>query len=181
MTTRLPVSADEALQESLRGAFERDYSSLVALGIALTSHRDIAEDLVQEAFVRAAGKLAQLSPTDSRQYLRRVVINLWKNRLRRLAIERKHAPSRSASVPPLDLGERDLVWRCIQRLPFRQRCCVVLRFYEDLSEKQVAAVLGCSAGTVKSHTSRALVRLRKELKDGAGTEDPRRPFRSSDA
>ena len=58
------------------------------------------------------------------------------------------------------VDDRDAVWRALGRLPARQRAVVVLRFFEDLTEVQVAGVLGCSVGTVKSQTNRALAKLR---------------------
>ena len=58
------------------------------------------------------------------------------------------------------VDDRDVVWRALGRLPAGQRAVVVLRFFEDLTEAQVAGVLGCSVGTVKSQTSRALAKLR---------------------
>ncbi|MER7284090.1 sigma-70 family RNA polymerase sigma factor, partial [Dactylosporangium sp. NPDC000244] len=61
------------------------------------------------------------------------------------------------------MDDRDLLRRALAALPPRQRAAVVLRFYEDLSEHQAAAVLGCSLGTVKSLTSRGLQRLRRDL------------------
>ena len=58
------------------------------------------------------------------------------------------------------MDERDALWRALGRLPAGQRAVIVLRFYEDMTEAQVANILGCSAGTVKSQASRALARLR---------------------
>ena len=63
------------------------------------------------------------------------------------------------------IENRETLWGAIRRLPVRQRACVVLRYYEGLTEKETAEVLGCSVGTVKSQTSRALSHLRKELSD----------------
>jgi RNA polymerase sigma factor (sigma-70 family) len=63
-------------------------------------------------------------------------------------------------MPGTNVEEHDAVWAAIARLPPRQRACLVLRFYEDLSERDVADVMGCSVGTVKSQTSKGLARLR---------------------
>src|SRR5205807_5458807 len=113
-----------------------------------------------------ARKIDRLEPTAVGPYVRRTATNLWKNRLRRLALERRHRPDAaeaSVSLPPIE--ERDAVMAALRRLPIRQQACLVLRYYEDRSEKDTAAALGCSVGTVKSTTSRALARLRKDLSD----------------
>ena len=63
----------------------------------------------------------------------------------------------------VEFEERDALWQAVLRLPRQQRACLVLRYYEDLTEPATAQALGCSVGSVKSHTNRALARLRKEL------------------
>ena len=70
-------------------------------------------------------------------------------------------PERPGAASQMDtVDDRDAVWRALGRLPAGQRAVVVLRFFEDLTEAQAASILGCSIGTVKSQTSRALARLR---------------------
>jgi RNA polymerase sigma factor (sigma-70 family) len=124
----------------------------------------MGEDLVQEAFARATNKLPDLEIDAVRPYLRATVLNLWKNRLRRLSLENRfrNAPLRAEE---LAFEERDALWSAIRRQPARRRACLVLRYFEDLTEKETAELLGCSVGTVKSQTSRALARLRQELND----------------
>jgi RNA polymerase sigma-70 factor (sigma-E family) len=165
LRTRL-ASKDQVPAEPLRGAFEDHYGGLVRLCSLLTGRRDIAEDLAQEAFVRLAGKIDRLEIDAVGPYLRRIAVNLWKNRLRRMAIELRHrSAAREPAVAGIDVEERDEMWAAVKRLPARQRTCLVLRYYEELSERETAATLGCSIGTVKSQTSKALARLRKELGD----------------
>ena len=149
----------------MRLAFEQHYVQLLRLCILLSGRRDIAEDLVQEAFVRAATRVPGLEIEEVGPYLRRVAVNVWKNRLRRLALENRPRALRRDNQAPeqSSYDERDALWQAVKRLPKRQRACVVLRFWEDLTESEVAVLLGCSVGTVKSHTSRALARLRKEV------------------
>ena len=149
--------------EPLRAAFEEHYSRLVGLCFLLTGRRDMAEDVAQEAFVRLATRIHGLEPEAVGPYVRRIAVNLWKNRLRRMALEVRH---RREAPPPggrTAFEDRDELWTLVKGLPPRQRACVVLRYYEDLSEGDAAAALGCSIGTVKSQTSKALARLRKEF------------------
>jgi RNA polymerase sigma-70 factor (sigma-E family) len=156
---------DPAEHDRLRVAFESHYEALVRLCTGLCLRQDLAEDIVQEAFVRIAPRLHRVADEAIGAYLRTSVVNLWKNRLRRLAVERRHASARreeSLNPGPI-VDQRDLIWGLLRELPDRQRACVVLRFYEDLSEREVARTLGCSIGTVKSQTNRALRTLEREL------------------
>jgi RNA polymerase sigma-70 factor (sigma-E family) len=128
-----------------------------------------AEDLVQQALLRSASRW----PTARERpeaYTRKVLINLARDRWR----SRRHnaeqvsddlaelpaAPGADDIAPAL---ERQLLLRACQLLPVQQRAVLVLRFWEDRSVAETAAVLGCSEGTVKSHTHRALHRLRLVL------------------
>jgi RNA polymerase sigma-70 factor (sigma-E family) len=147
----------------LRAAFEEHYTPLLRLCLALTGKRETAEDIVQDAFVRVAPKLSRLHGPEVGPYLRRVVLNVWRSRLRRLRLERRQGDVRLREPVSSGLEDRDEIWQALRRLPDRQRACVVLRYYEDLPERRVAEILRCSVGTVKSQTSRALARLREEL------------------
>jgi RNA polymerase sigma-70 factor (sigma-E family) len=157
------------VQEALRAAYEEHYVPLLRLCILLSGDRQVAEDIVQDAFVRVAPRVGEIGAEHLAPYLRRVVVNLWKNRLRSLTRERR-ARARSAIDPvtePLGREDRTALREAVLRLPKRQRACLVLRYYEDLREREVASLLGCSIGTVKSQTSRALARLRKEFEHEA--------------
>ena len=126
----------------------------------------MAEDMVQEAFSQVAPRIEALAPEDVAPYLRRVVINVWKNQRRRLSLERRpHAHFAEPAPPSLEID--DAIWQRVLRLPSRQRACIVLRYYEDLPEREVARLLRVTIGTVKSQTSRALAKLRKEFGDEA--------------
>jgi RNA polymerase sigma-70 factor (sigma-E family) len=154
--------------ERLRSAFDEHHVALVRLATALSGRRDMAEEIVQDAFVRALPKLPGLENESVHPYLRSVVVNLWKNRLRRMVLERRldrryEREGRLAQDPAASIVERDSLWRAVLALPARQRACIVLRFYEDLPDREVAEVLECAVGTVKSHTSRALARLKTEV------------------
>lgn len=151
----------------LREAFEEHYLSLLKFCVLLTGRREIAEDLAQEAFMRVAGRLADLPPVGVGPYLRRTAVNLSRKRLRPLRAEARALVRRGLPQSTHDPTERqveqDRIWAAVRRLPTRQRACLVLRYYEDLPERDVAEILGCTLGTVKSQTSHALDKLRKEL------------------
>jgi RNA polymerase sigma factor (sigma-70 family) len=138
--------------------YGRQRQSMVRLARLLTGSFEIAEELVQEAFMKL-----QLSPTVAQNpdsYLRTVVTNLSWGYLRRLRLERALRPDDRIVVPAPDIDE---TWAIVCRLPFRQRAVLALRYYEDLPEAEIADILGCRIGTVKSAHHRALATLRRQL------------------
>lgn len=138
------------------------------LAFLLTGDHSLAQDLVQDAFVRVAGRLAHLrDPGAFPAYLRRTVVNLARMHFRRRRVERAYA-SRQARLRQPGATERDVVEaeavrQALLRLPVRQRAAVVLRYFEDLSDVQAAEVLGCPPGTVRSLLWRAMDTLRHEV------------------
>jgi RNA polymerase sigma-70 factor (sigma-E family) len=151
---------------TLRQAYETHYLGLVRFCVLVSGDAHVAEDLAQEAFVRVAERIDRVDAAKMGAYLRRTAVNVWRNRLRRMAVERRARGRRLDQAPePSPAEDRDVLWAAVRRLPPGQRACLALRFYEDLSERETAEVLGCSIGTVKSQTSRALAKLRKELSD----------------
>lgn len=103
--------------------------------------------------------------TNPEAYVRKVIvttyISWWRRRRWRSEAATEPLPEKPGDEDATrDVDQRDAVWRALARLPARQRAVIVLRYYEDLTEAQVAEVLGCSIGTVKSQASRALTKLR---------------------
>jgi len=122
-----------------------------------------------DSFVKTFSGWGRLRDTDRAPvYLRRAVINTARSKIRRQVIERR-ATDRFNRMNPPPVAEPHLgitqsrIWELVRALPVRQRACVVLRYSEDLSEAQIAEILECSVGTVKSQLSRARVRLRRAL------------------
>jgi RNA polymerase sigma-70 factor (sigma-E family) len=139
--------------------FYRDaYGGMVRLAALLTGSVDSAQDLVQDAFVRSHRRWADIAAPGP--YVRRAVVNACLSHRRRGRREQ-----RAVAALRLDdavLGADEL-FDALASLPFRQRAAVVLRFYEDQSEAEIAAILGCRPGTVGSHIHRGLEGLRKVL------------------
>jgi RNA polymerase sigma factor (sigma-70 family) len=133
----------------------------------LTGDQVLAQDLVQDAFVKLAGRLAHIRNMDAfPAYLRTTVVNLArmqfrKRRRERTSLERQAAVGRPEAVEP-DLLESEAFRLRLLHLTDRQRAAIVLRFHEDLSDTQTAAILGCAPGTVRSLVSRAMETLRRE-------------------
>jgi len=150
--------------------FAAHYRRLLALAVLVSDgSRENAEDLVQEAFARLHGRTLA-DPEKAVAYLRSTILNLSRSRLRRLRTARKHERSDDAVLPSaeehalLRVDQREVV-DALKTLPVRQRQALVLRYWEDMSEAQVAAAMGLSNGTVKSHTSRGMAALRRALEE----------------
>jgi RNA polymerase sigma-70 factor (sigma-E family) len=143
--------------------------ALVRTAYLLTGSQHSAEDLVQATLTKlylSWDRISDRQHVDA--YARRALVNehrsTWRRASRRLEVLSDEPPETGArtEVEPDD-GTREAVWRFVQGLPPRQRAVIVLRYYEDLSEAEIADLLGISAGTVKSQASRALASLRDRV------------------
>jgi len=150
----------------------RDSARLQAFASLLGSTWHDAEDLVQQALLRAARRW----PTARERpeaYTRKILINLARDRWRSRPYQAEHAADDLAGLPNAPwtddiapaLERRELLLRACRLLPVQQRAVLLLRFWEDRSVAETAAVLGCAEGTVKSCTNRALRRLRLALEE----------------
>jgi RNA polymerase sigma factor (sigma-70 family) len=136
--------------------------------LVLTRDPHEAEDIVQEVMVRMTERLAELPTAERGPYLRTAVVNEWRSRLRRLRVRASKTGVLATSDPGgVDRDTSVDLWALVKRLPPRQRATLVLRYYEDLTEAETAATLGCSIGTVKSQLHHAIARLREDYRDDA--------------
>jgi RNA polymerase sigma-70 factor (sigma-E family) len=145
--------------------FSAEYSGLLRFAYFLTGDAGAAEDLVHDAFVKLYRADRHIEASGFRAYARRTIVNLHRSRFRRSGAEHR---ALDASAPrDIQPGPepRDHVWRAILALPKGQRACVALRYYEDLSEQEIAHTLGVSTGTVKKQMNRAMTSLRAALDD----------------
>jgi RNA polymerase sigma-70 factor (sigma-E family) len=164
-----PVVSTENREAQFREFVSARSAALLRLAYLVSGDMNLAEDLLQTTLTRTYLAWRRLDGIDSLDaYTRRVLLNTatswWRRRWRgerpTLVI-----PERPVSDRADQMAERDAMWRLLGRLPARQRAVLVLRYYEDLSEADIALHLGLSVGTVKSHASRALATLRSHLGD----------------
>lgn len=142
-----------------------------------------AADLVQTTLTKlyvAWPRISDRGQVDA--YARRVLVNAhrswWRRAFRRHEAPTGELPERATAAGTHDTtydGTRDAVWSAVRDLPERQRAVLVLRYYEDLTERETAEVLGISVGTVKSQASRALDRLRRDVPSLADHLSPQHP------
>jgi RNA polymerase sigma-70 factor (sigma-E family) len=137
--------------------YRRAFASAVRLAVAMVDVPAIAEDLVQDAFADVWLRWDRLDNPEA--YLRTCVVNRCRRELRRRMLRRRvvSAPSAAPDDPHADLLD------VVRALPPRRRAVVVLRFYEDMSEAQIAATLGMRPGTVKATLHQALAQLREVI------------------
>jgi RNA polymerase sigma-70 factor (sigma-E family) len=162
----------------LEGVFAEHYGGFCRLATLLLGDGAGAEEVVQEAFLRTFSSWWRLrQPERAQWYVRAAVVNLCRSRLRRRGPE--EAGNRASWPDRADWSDNAVedalvVLDAVRTLPTRQREAVVLRYYEDLTERDVATVLGCSVGTVKSQLARARSSLARSLapdRDAGPTEE----------
>ena len=158
----LPHALD---REALATLFASEGRSLVRLARLFVDHRDAAEDLVQEAFLRLHRTTRTLDdPARAAAYLRSVVLNLARDHNRRglmslrhqSAIQQERAVRDDVDTVALRHSDDDALFEAVGALPLRQRHCIVLRYYEQLSVDEVSKALGLSPNSVKTHLRRAM-------------------------
>jgi RNA polymerase sigma-70 factor (sigma-E family) len=142
---------------------------LLRYAVMLTGDPHQAQDLVQETMVRVQLNWRRVARADSpERYVRRMLTNQyvdWRRGswMRRVLL--RGEPDETVAAPAdhaQSAVDRDQVWSWLSRLPRRQRATLVLRYYEDLPDAEIADILGCAVGTVRSSISRALATLRTE-------------------
>jgi RNA polymerase sigma-70 factor (sigma-E family) len=162
-----------AEDEEFRDFMASRWPGLVRLGYGLTGDRGLAEDLAQSALAKAYAAWPRVRRADDPDaYVRRILINTNSNRFRKRRVAEHSAeylPETGVADAAEAVGQRSLLIAALMELPPRQRAVVVLRYWEDLSEAQVASIMGCSVGTIKSQASRALARLRTSAQLVEGT------------
>lgn len=155
------LGAGRSGSESFEAFYRRAYGDALRFAWLLTGSRVAAEEVAHDAFTRIFPRFDRLALPDA--YLRRSVVNGAHNWQRN---ERRHRERHSALPEPVEQEEdgaaRDLLAAALG-LPYRQRVVIVARYWGGWSEAEIANALGCRPGTVKSLSSRALDRLRKEF------------------
>jgi RNA polymerase sigma-70 factor (sigma-E family) len=153
--------------------YSNHFRSLVRLAGLLVRDEPTAEEVVQECFIAIGDTWDKLrDETKALSYLRQAVVNRSRSVLRHRSVVDRIAPSPAPDMPSAEQGaitrlERSAVISALRTLPDRQRQALVLRYYADLSEAQIAETMGISKGAVKSHTSRAMSSLRSVLEKTA--------------
>ncbi|MGH9157175.1 MAG: SigE family RNA polymerase sigma factor [Acidimicrobiales bacterium] len=137
--------------------YRERYRSMVRLAYLLTGDRTAAEELVQDAFVAVHRSWPRV--TSPAAYLRTSVVNACRSWGRRRTLETVRRPQ--PAEPAVLVA--DELWDALRRLPERQRAAIVLRFYQDLPDADIAAALGCRPGTVRTAVHRGLAALRTEV------------------
>lgn len=174
-----PADRGSARDEQVVGLFAEHYGGLCRLAALLLGDAAAAEEIVSEAFLRTfAGWWRLRRPEQAQWYLRRTVVNLCRSRQRRGKVEDRSnrttwAGERDAHEPE-PTPEQRAVLDAVAGLPRRQREAVVLRYYQDLTEAEVAGVLGCSLGTAKSQLSKARHTLGRVLAPEPAEDDDAR-------
>ena len=141
--------------------------AVLRFAVVLTNDRGLAEDVVQEVLIRAHRRWTQIEKMERPEaYVRRMVVNeflSWRRKWARYVPQADVEPDASQADLADDQAERSALLGEVAKLPRRQRAVLVLRYYEGMSDAQIAQVLGCAETTVRGYAFRALAALRIEL------------------
>lgn len=168
---RDPVAADRDAAGAVTALYAAHYRSLVGLAVLLVHDVGTAEEVVQESFIAMHSRWRLLRDSEKGlSYLRRSVVNRSRSVLRHRQVVDRNAPKPPPDMPSAEEGAVELLERsemvaALRTLPLRQREVLVLRYYGDLSEAQIAQAMGISPGAVKSHAARATSSLRSLLEN----------------
>lgn len=162
--------------------FARDrLPSLLRYAVMLCRDRELAEDVVQDVLIRAHGRWDAISAVARPDlYVKRMVTNdylSWRRRrrLRTVSLQPDAVDAATRGLPPppeQTSSDREALWAELARLPRQQQVVLVLRFYEGLTDLEIATVLECRPGTVRGYASRALASLRIDLADWHLADEP---------
>lgn len=175
---RTAPQTDADRDHEVASLFRRYYTPMCRLAYVILGDGSLAEEVVMEALVKTYSGWRRIRDLDrSEAYLRQAVVNGCRSKIRRKVLEARVAPilrhraeQRHTQRTDVDPDIKREVWRAVRALPERQRACVALYYYEDLPEGEIADVLGCSVGTVKSQLFKARAKLQVLLEPG---EEPR--------
>ncbi|GAA3737259.1 RNA polymerase sigma-70 factor (sigma-E family) [Spinactinospora alkalitolerans] len=159
-------STRQTRYEEFSDYVERRGPALLRMAQSLTGNHADAEDLLQAALVKTFFAWERIASPNARDgYVRRAMVNTQISEWRRRRLDvypTDEIPEQRVDDPTWRTDLADAVGRAVDRLPRRQRMTVLLRYYEDMSEAEIAAALGVSVGTVKSTVSRAVAKLRHD-------------------
>lgn len=168
----MPDSPETDFQAALPALYDEHYRSLVRLASFNVDDRETAEEVVQDAFVKLVAGNYRVEAGKELGYLRSMVLNGARSALRKRQVRRAHTPDAPGLVAAAEEAgvastESDRIIEALRQLPDKQASVLVLRYYLDLSEAEIADTLDIAKGSVKSHAHRGLKRLRELLGDAA--------------
>ncbi len=165
------AAAGPTADQAMVRLYRRNFTALVRLATFLVRDTATAEEVVQDAFINMHRGWHRLRDEENAlAYLRQAVVNRARSVLRHRVIVERNAPKAMPDLPSAEDGaismfERSAVIAALRDLPGRQREALILRYYADLSEAEIAASMGISKGSVKSHTARGMMALRAALEN----------------
>lgn len=168
--------AELGTAEAFAAHYRAEGNACLRLAYVLCGDRTVAEDIVAESFAKTWPRYRAGRVVDVHSYVRRTVVNTLNSRFRRSGLEHRHLERMGSEAPQVDVSpeggaaERSILWPALLALPMAQRSVLVLRYMEDQSELETAAILGVRVGTVKSRSTRGLARLRQVLTEDGGDD-----------
>lgn len=171
------IESTSATNYDLSSLYDEHFRSMVKLASMYVDTREAAEEVVQDAFVKLVAGNYQIESGKEGPYLRRMVLNGARSALRKRRVRRLHTPDKPGLVAAAEVSgvasvERDEMLTAVRKLPEKQASVLILRYYLDLSEVDIAETLEMAPGSVKSHAHRGLKKLQTMLVAGQSDLSP---------